>query len=111
MSKYGTIEFSGKSGKLYSFNVYTIDNEFRPYSAVYCITHRSSSEDSNGGAHDKIYFGSSKDISKELNAHQSSACFNSNQANCICTHREENEHSRHEILGDLIENYDPPCNQ
>ena len=109
MSKFGTIEFSGKSGKLYSFNVYTIDNEFKPYSAVYCVTHRSSEENGNG-FHDKLFFGSTGDISKELDNHDAGSCFESNQANCICTHREENEIARQEIVDDLVGHYDPTCN-
>ncbi len=109
MSKFGTIEFAGKSGKLYSFNVYTMDNEFRPYSAVYCVTERSSSENGEG-VHNKIYFGSTQDMSAEFNAHSSSQCLQSNRANCVCTHREENEIARNQILKDLIEHYHPPCN-
>jgi len=108
MSKYGTIEFKGKSGKLYSFNVYTFNNEFRPYSAVYCVSRRSN--DNGNGTHEKIFFGSTDDISAEMKNHGMAKCFQGNEANCVCTHREESTHSRDEILADLVEFYHPPCN-
>jgi len=108
MSKYGTIEFKGQSGKLYSFNVYTLKNEFRPYSAVYCVTRRSN--ESGNGKHDKIFFGSTDDISAEMENHGKSNCFHGNEANCVCTHREENSHARENILKDLVDFYHPPCN-
>jgi len=107
MSKFGTIEFSGKSGKLYSFNVYSIDTDFEPYSAVYCVTHRKE-DDAGHGMHEKLFFGSTEDMSSALKKAVSK--LNGQQVNCICAHREESADAREEIKEDLIEQYQPPCN-
>ena len=65
MSKYGTIEFSGKSGKLYSFNVYSLNTDFREYSAVFCLTKRTEGQDGSG-SHEKIFFGTTGDMSQGI---------------------------------------------
>jgi len=109
MSKFGTIEFSGKSGKLYSFNVYSIDNEFRSYSAVYCVTNRSDNSN-GGGLHNKLLIGTTDNIANASHDSHFKKAIESFEANCICTHREESESARKQIMDDLIEHYHPPCN-
>ncbi len=109
MSKHGTIEFSGKSGKLYSFNVYSLDTEFRPYSGVYCITRRSEG-DNGHRIHEKLFISVTDDMSSGVLSETPKSCFENHSANCICTHREESAHARDEIMQDLVGHYNPPCN-
>lgn len=82
MSKIGTITLTGASGNKYEFNIYPFGTEFNDIGAVYYISKRTVKAD----------------------------CFSRYGANCISTHREDNEENRLSIESDLIEAYKPPCN-
>ena len=110
MTKLGNIKFEGKSGKKYTFNVYTIDTEFKEIGAVYFITKRTENKDGTG-KHFRIYIGRTEDLSERFDDHHKQKCFNNNEANCICVYSESNEEKRIEIESDLIDNYNPPCNE
>jgi len=110
MSKIGTIDFAGESGKMYTFNVYSIDhNQFKPKSGVYVVTKRSDKADGKA-VHKKLYIGSTEDFSKGFDNHEKRECFLSEGANCICAYWEDSAELREKIVEDLIDNYHPPCN-
>lgn len=111
MSKLGTIDFAGNSGKMYTFNVYTYnDNQFKPKGGVYVITKRSEKEDGTV-VHKKLYIGAATDFTIALENHNLIPCFEKEDANCICTYWEDSEEMRNNIMEDLIDNYHPICNE
>jgi hypothetical protein len=110
MAKYGTVTYTGKSGKKYEFTAYSWDTEFKEnYGAVYFITKRSPNND-GGNSHTRIYVGQTGDLSERFDDHHKANCFSSKGANCKCIYGESNKESRLAIERDLIEAYDPPCN-
>lgn len=110
MSKIGTIDFAGESGRMYTFNVYSIDNnQFKPKGGVYMITKRTEKADGKA-VHRKIYIGCAEDFSNAFEKHDKMDCFHEEEANCICTYWEDSHDLREKIAEDLIDNYHPPCN-
>lgn len=111
MSKLGTIDFSGESGKLYTFNVYTYnDNTFKPKGGIYVVTKRTEKE-SGRGIHKKLLIGGLDDFSILQETEAFKPCVKEEGANCICTYWEDSEELRAKIVEDLIDNYHPPCNE
>ena len=111
MSKFGTIQFAGKSGRQYEFEIYPWGTIFRKdFGAVYFVTKRSKKPD-GGYSHERIYVGQTEDMSTRFDNHHQQACFDKRGANCICVHGEQVERTRLVIERDLIENYHPPCNE
>lgn len=110
MSKLGTVQFTGRSGVKYSFNVYLWGTKFKKdYGAVYFITKRTKK--SNGSySHERIYVGQTSDMSTRFDNHHKKSCFDKHNKNCVCVYGEEDEDTRLEIENDLLDNYDPPCN-
>ena len=108
MAKLGTLALKGDSGQTYEFNVYSYDTKFKAVGAVYGITRRTLS----GGNYDHttIYIGETGDLSTRFDDHHKESCFTEHNANCKCTHPDENEDSRLKKEADLINNYIPPCN-
>lgn len=110
MSKLGTIDFAGESGKMYTFNVYTINNnEFKPKGGVFVITKRSEKEDGKA-VHKKLFIGEAEDFTVAYENHPRKDCFESEGANCVCTFWEDSHEMREKIITDLVDNYHPPCN-
>lgn len=109
MPKIGTIDFAGESGRMYTFNVYSIDNQLKPKSGVYVVTKRSEKPDGKV-VHKKLYIGCTIDFSIGFNDHERMECFKSEGGNCICTYWEDSQELREKIVEDLVDNYHPPCN-
>jgi len=109
MARISTVSFTGISGKEYEFNVYHLGVNFNAIGAVYAITLREQNA-SGEYNHTIIYIGESGDLSDRFDSHHKADCFNTNSANCICIHADDNKDSRLEKEQDLIENYEPPCN-
>jgi len=109
MTEYGNVTFTGGSGTNYSFIGYSIDTVFNDVGGVYMVTQRNQSP--NGGySHPVIYIGETGDLSERFHSHHKASCFSSNNANCICVLREDNEQNRLDIESDLLDNHSPPCN-
>jgi len=49
-------------------------------------------------------------LSGRFDGHHKVDCFERENANCKCTYREDTESTRQRIERDLIEKYDPECN-
>lgn len=109
MTKLGKVIFEGASGNSWEFNAYTMDTNFKEIGAVYFVTKRTEKSD-GGGEHTRIYVGQTGDLSDRFDNHHQEECFQDHNANCICVHQEDNESTRLSIEADLIENYNPPCN-
>jgi len=111
MAKLSTVIFTGKSGTEYSFNTYSWDTNFKEdHGAVYFITNRSK-ESGDGYNHKRIYVGQTNDLSSRFDNHHKQDCFDKYSANCICIYGEQDEDKRIEVEKDLIDNYNPPCNE
>ena len=111
MSKLGNIDFAGESGKMYTFNVYSIDNNaFTPQGGVYVVTKRSEKPDGKI-VHKKLFIGSANDFTIAFRDHPKKECFTAEEANCICTFWEDSPHQRESLCEDLIDSYHPPCNE
>ena len=110
MGKFGTITCKGASGAKYEFTAYSDDTDFNAIGAVYVITSRSQKNDGSY-SHLRIYVGETGDLSTRFDNHHQQDCFDKNKTNCICVYVEENEVTRLAIESDLLDKYDPPCNQ
>ena len=109
MAKIRTLTLKGRSGEKYEFNVYPIDASFKAVGAVYAVTRRY--KDSEGGyKHDILYVGETEDLSTRFQNHHKADCFKQHNANCICTHRDDDLDSHVTKEDDLIEQYKPDCN-
>ncbi len=110
MSKIGTIDYSGLSGHVYTFNVYPYTYEFKKEKgAVYVITHRIVKSDGSVD-HNLLYIGTANNISTFTDLHANSKCFDREKANCVCTYWEDNATTRVKINDDLLNHFHPPCN-
>lgn len=110
MVKIGTLTLTGASGTKYAFNVYPYDTEFKAIGTVYYISKRTEKADGTG-SHDKIYIGETGDLVERFDNHNKEPCFFMHSANCISIHQESNENKRLIIEEDLIDAYNPPCNE
>ncbi len=108
MGKIADVTFNGKSGARYSFNVYSLDTEFESIGAVYAFTKRTVKKDQ--GSHGLLYIGETEDLSERIPNHEKWPCVSQHDGNCICVHRDNDKDSRLEKETDLIQNYEPPCN-
>ncbi len=109
MAKFGKLTLKGASGQTFDFTVYSYDTEFKAVGAVYGITRRQKKPDGNYN-HATIYIGETGDLSTRFDSHHKQLCFTSHHANCKCIPPDANEDSRRRKEADLIDNYNPPCN-
>ena len=108
MVKIADVIFRGASGKLYPFEVYRYNSILSRIAAVYSITERFG-DIGTSGFHSHIYIGQTENLRDHFESHQKTHCFNSNNANCICIYREDDEQTRFRIENDLLINYNPTC--
>ncbi len=109
MPAIASIDFTGKSGKKYTFNVYPLGTKFKDIRAVYAFTKRTPKENTHTQA--VLYVGESEKLGDRISNHEKLECVKPLGCNCICVHSEDNEVARMAKEKDLIENYDPPCNK
>ncbi len=109
MAKFGKLTLNGASGQTFDFTVYSYDTEFKAVGAVYGITDRQKKPDGNHN-HLTIYIGETGDLSTRFDSHHKESCFTTHNANCKCIHRDKHEGSRRRKEADLIDNYNPSCN-
>ena len=57
-----TIEFSGKSGKKYLFNIYELNTSFNSVGGIYVFTKRIAKQ-AGSGTHTVIYIGKTENLS------------------------------------------------
>jgi hypothetical protein len=105
----GTIDYKGKSGKTYTFNIYAFDSSWNSVSAVYIVTHRVKNNNS-GYTHTTIYIGQTDNLKERFSNHHKQGCFARNNANCLCILLETNEQTRLSIESDLLASHNTPCN-
>jgi hypothetical protein len=110
MSKIGTLDFTGISGHVYTFNVYPFKNgHLSNKEAVYIVTKRLVKADSHV-EHILSYVGETNDLAKEFASHPKAEEFEKDQANSICVYWEDHDDTRAKIKDDLKNHYHPPRN-
>ena len=103
--------FKGRSGRIYNFQVYPWATDFKKgLGAVYVVTNRYLKKD-RSYVHGGIHVGQTGDLSAEFDDHPQRSCFAKYGANCVCVHEEPDRDTRSQVVQDLIDNYDPPCNK
>jgi len=102
---------TGVSGTKYQFHIYAKEATFEKFGAVYAITSRFKMPDKNFSHSSPTYIGQTGDLTKRFYDHHREECFDRHGWNCICVHRDDNEASRLKKESDLIEAYQPVCNQ
>ena len=103
--------FNGRSGKTYNFLVYPMGTSFKKgLGAVYCVTNEYVKKD-RSYVHGAIHVGQTSDLSSEFDDHPKQSCFEKYGASCMCVREELDKDIRAQVVQDLIDNYDPPCNK
>jgi|SRR6516162_934822 len=110
MPKFGTITFTGKSGRKYTFTAYSRDSEFNDLGAVYFMTKRTIDR-AGKLSHARIYVGQTDSLERRPLNHERKPCFDQHGANCVCIYVEREETIRRAIETDIRQAYDPPCNR
>jgi predicted GIY-YIG superfamily endonuclease len=101
---------TGKSGKEYKFDIYTLDTTFNKTGGVYIFTRRYQGTDSKY-YHDFIYCGKTDDLSTRFDNHHKADCIKKNKANCICVKEVSTEKERTEIEEDILKGNNFLCNE
>jgi hypothetical protein len=106
MPKVGEASFLGSSRALYSFNVYTMDSDFRDdISAVYVF-----SSTNEKGQYQPVLVGETSQLGNHVRGQKSSPQLKENGAKFICVQLDKDENNRKSTATDLISYYTPPCN-
>lgn len=99
----------GESGKEYSFEIYSLDNDFKEVGGIYMFTKRTKSGDNY--SHYNKYIGKTNDLSTRFDNHHKEECIENNKANCICIMLVDSEDDRTEIETDLLLGNNTTCNE
>ena len=111
MLRMGSVYFKGRSGRIYNFLVYPRGTSFKKgLGAVYCVTNRYLKKDGTY-VHGAIHVGQTADLSTEFDDHPKQLYFEKYGASCVCIREEPDGDIRAQVVQDLIDNYDPPCNK
>jgi len=104
--KISTATFTGQSGQKYQFFVYPMNESFKSVGAVYAVSRRY--RDSNGGyGYDILYLDETSDLAARLENHKEWDCFARQHANRVCTHLDNDQHSRFAKKEDLLRHCTP----
>lgn len=111
MNKLSTTSMGGESGANYKFEVYPYETMFRQgIAGVYLIAKRYKLPDGKFTL-DPIYIGELSDLSTLYGFHKKQDCFLKHGANCKCIYISTDQKERQYIVQDLIEYYEPRCNE
>ncbi|MGC2238907.1 MAG: hypothetical protein WA584_22315 [Pyrinomonadaceae bacterium] len=99
----------GKKGR-YDFEVFPLDANFEPVSAIYVISKRITDKRKRGH-HKLVCIGQTESIVDGIKMHKKDKCIKQNAANVICLLKEDNEKNRLKIADDLREAHAIACNR
>ena len=109
MSIIEFVDFKGASGRPYNFKAYELHTRFKALGAVYIFANRMA-RTYGVTNYEVIYIRETGNISERFDSHHKADCINQKKADCICIYLEGDSDKRLAIEGDLIDNYNPPCN-
>ena len=109
MGKVGTVNWTGASRKIYSFDVYTMDTKFNEVECVYLYTKIVNN------IYQPIYVGQTSQLATRLDQHangdeDSEKCIQHSGATHLHVHMLKPESSRRSVENDLLKNYNWSCN-
>lgn len=104
MTKETTVTLKGTSGKTYDFDVYPWGTSFKPLGAVYTVLKK------NPPNFYVQYVGQTSDLSTRFDSHHKQSCFDRNGKTHIAVHPESSESIRLSKEADLVDSYNPACN-
>jgi|TARA_B110000285_G_scaffold137233_1_gene153741 hypothetical protein len=104
-----TYSLTGKSGKKYTFGIYSMDTTFSSVGGIYVFTKRTKSGESF--SHSNKYIGKTNDLSTRFDNHHKEDCIIENNANCLCVMRVDSEDDRTEYETDLLLGNNTTCNE
>jgi predicted GIY-YIG superfamily endonuclease len=96
----------GKSGKEYKYWIYTIGTTFTDKKGANYIFAKETTK----GSYKPIYIGQTDDLSERFDNHHKMPCIKRNGATHIHVHINTDESSRLKEESDLIEKWNPICN-
>lgn len=96
----------GKSGKKYTYQIFTIDTTFKEEAGNYIFCKRNANDNWT-----PQYIGQTKSLSDRLDDHDKEACAKRHGATHIHAHLNSQEAARLAEEKDLILNFQPPCNE
>lgn len=105
----GSLRLDGVSGTQYRFTVFHWDTKFKTVGGVYYISKRKKYA-SGTVRHDEIFIGETADLTQIKQDERCATCFERLGANAIAVHPEADAGKRANIVADLIDAYQPPCN-
>jgi len=101
-----TIDWPGKSGKVYRYWIFKIDHAFSPQPANYIFA-----KETRPSTFSPIYIGQTSDLSERFDNHHKMPCIRRNGATHICAHKSSsNETERLSEELDLVKRWQADCN-
>jgi len=106
MGKEDEVNVTGASGRSYQFDVYPWGQSFNPVGGVYLVLKKNWQQSS----YNIIYVGQTGDLDERFNDQHKQYCFDRQGKTHIGVHGESGEQARLNIERDLIDQYQPICN-
>lgn len=110
MEKLGILELTGHSNQIYTFHTYSLKQPLSVISTIYVVC-RAHQLAQGHIEYDKLFIGSTENLTVTFNPHTHRAAFARFGANAIGIYPISNPQNRKIIELDLIEQYQPICNQ
>lgn len=107
MARLATVQFTGKSGTKYPFNIYPITEECPSEAGIYIFGNYQAAESKIT----PVYIGKASSFESRFYDHHKDACIKSNGGNSICLMQVKDEKQRTEIEKDLLGFYNTKCNE
>lgn len=107
MAKLATVQFIGKSGAKYPFNIYPITEECPSESGIYIFANYNATEQKIR----PVYIGKAASFQSRFYDHHKDACIKANGGNTICLMQVKDENQRTVIEKDLLGYYNTKCNE
>ena len=108
-TKIDTVTLTGQSGTPHAFRVYVWDTKFKALAVVYVVASRTI-EPGAKAHYEPLFISAAADISKVIEGHPRTDCFQLYYANVICVLQHSDAAARDAIAADLIAQLKPPCN-
>jgi hypothetical protein len=105
MAKIGDINWYGKSGTKYMYEIYLIGTKFTAVPGNYVFARLDN------GTYYAVYAGQTGDLSERFDNHHKMPCIKANKATRICVHSSSSsEKIRLGEESDVIAQWTPTCN-
>lgn len=106
MTDTPTCNWPGKSGKSYTHEIYPIGTIFSEKAGNYIFCKKNAA-----GRWEPQYIGQAKNLKERLGNHEKAPCASRHGATHIHAHLNPIESDRLTEERDLIQNFNPPCNE